>query len=152
MHQMRMFCKKKIIKKILKIANLPVLFFVLLQKTNICIRFAVSGGVSSPQVTTVTYTEAEVVQYATSISINIRLQKGTTLGKIYPPYLTITYGNVKLQDKNSGKKVAVRQVVTIPLMNYLIQILIYFPFGGDDQYVLKKYFYILCYKKLADWT
>ena len=97
--------------------------------TSIC--FSVSGGVSGPQVTTVTYTEAEVVQYAASISINIRLQKGTTLGKIYPPYLTITYGNVKLQDKNSGKKVAVRQVVTIPLMNYLIQIMIHFPFGGD---------------------
>ena len=50
---------------------------------------------------------ARAVRYAQSMTLHIALQEKTTSGRIYPPYLEITYGVVKEADYDTAKKVEV---------------------------------------------
>ena len=47
------------------------------------------------------------VRYLSSATIHINLQSGTTQGKIYPPYLELTYSVVSRDDYNTGRKMPV---------------------------------------------
>ncbi len=67
---------------------------------------------------TVDSTRAKAIRYAQSMTIHIELQDGTSSGKIYPPFLEITYGVVKEQDSQTDKKVQVCGVSQYNTMQY----------------------------------
>ena len=50
---------------------------------------------------------ADVISYAKSIHITVRLQTGTTKGEIFPPYVTVEYGSASSSDYDSNSNVEV---------------------------------------------
>lgn len=55
--------------------------------------------------------QAEVVRFAKSITINVKLQTDTTQGVIYPPALRIEYGSVSRVDAEAGSEVDVSKLL-----------------------------------------
>ena len=50
---------------------------------------------------------ADVISYAKSIQIGVQLQRGTTKGRIYPPFIAVDYGTASRSDYEDNNDVEV---------------------------------------------